>query len=186
VKEQPSFPDHIEERGAELQALHASVFSSEKPETKPNGKTASQTEAYSPLDLDDEQILTKAGNAANGEKFRKLFHQGDFSNYPSLPTQSEADLALCGMLAFWSRKDHSRIDRLFRRSALMRPKWDEKHYSDGRTYGQGTIDEAIRKTTETYSPNHEKKLRLTRAKAFMITRGTATHPPRNRQSVPFT
>jgi putative DNA primase/helicase len=186
VKEQPSFPDHIEERGAELQAFHASVFSSDNPETKPNGKTAAQTETYSPLDLDDEQVLTKASNAANGAKFRALFYEGDFSNYPSLPTQSEADLALCEMLAFWLGKDHSRIDRLFRRSALMRSKWDEKHYSDGRTYGQGTIDKAISNTTETYSPNHEKKLKLTRAKAFMITRRTATHPPRNRQSLPFT
>jgi putative DNA primase/helicase len=160
MKEQPSFPDHIEERGAEVQAFHASVFSSDGPETKPNGKTATQTEAYSPLDLDDEQILAKARNAANGGKFRDLFDDGNFSKYPLLPTQSEADLALCVMLAFWLGKDPERINRLFHQSALMRPKWDEKHYSDGRSYGQETIDEAIRKTTETYSPNHEKKLRL--------------------------
>ena len=32
------------------------------------------------------------------------------------------------------------MDRLFRRSGLMRPKWDEVHHADGRTYGEGTID----------------------------------------------
>jgi primase-polymerase (primpol)-like protein len=49
--------------------------------------------------------------AANGEKFAKLW-SGDVSGYPS---QSEADLALCGILAFWTR-DRAQIDRLFRQS----------------------------------------------------------------------
>ena len=34
-------------------------------------------------------------------------------------------MALCALLAFWTGKDTARMDRLFRRSGLMRPKWDE-------------------------------------------------------------
>ena len=51
--------------------------------------------------------------------------------------------ALCGLLAFWTHGDAARIDRFFRTSALMRPKWDERHAADGTTYGQMTIGKAV-------------------------------------------
>lgn len=37
-----------------------------------------------------------------------------------------ADLALCSALAFWTGKDAPRMDRLYRASGLMRPKWDDR------------------------------------------------------------
>jgi primase-polymerase (primpol)-like protein len=78
----------------------------------------------------------KASGAANGQKFSKLW-AGEWQG--SYPSQSEADAALCSILAFYVGPDTERIDRLFRRSGLMRSKWDAKHYSDGSTYGQVTI-----------------------------------------------
>ena len=48
-------------------------------------------------------------------------------------SQSEADLSLCCKLAFWSGKDKQQMDRLFRKSALFRDKWDTKHHADGAT-----------------------------------------------------
>ena len=39
---------------------------------------------------------------------------------------SSADAALCAHLAWWTGKDCDRIDRLFRRSALMRNKWKDR------------------------------------------------------------
>lgn len=45
-------------------------------------------------------------------------------------------------LAFWTGGDIQRMDRLFRRSGLMRPKWDETHYSSGETYGEKTLSRA--------------------------------------------
>ena len=57
---------------------------------------------------------------------------------------SRADLALCGLLAFWTHGDVARIDRLFRNSALMRDNWDERHSSDGTTYGEMTIAKTLR------------------------------------------
>src|SRR5439155_15578492 len=80
---------------------------------------------------------------------------GDTSEYGS---QSEAELALCSMLTFWTGPDPERIDRLFRRSALYREKWDEPHYSDGRTYGEGTIAKALDGAEEFYkAPSDEKQ-----------------------------
>jgi len=136
-----SSPTTIEDRDGELKALHARVF--EKPEKK----TEKEPVSHEPKNLNDADLITKAQNAANGEKFKKLW-QGDYSGYPS---HSEADGALCQMLAFWTGKDEARMDHLFRQSQLMRPKWDEKHHGDGRSYGQGVIQGAIENTTETYT-----------------------------------
>jgi len=104
-----------------------------------------------PADLTDDELLERAMAAANGDKFRRLWN-GDTSGYDS---HSEADLALCCLLAFWTGTDTARIDRLFRRSGLMRPKWDEVHYGDDRTYGEGTIEEAVAFVSETYDPEDD-------------------------------
>lgn len=42
---------------------------------------------------------------------------------------SAADAALMAHLAFWTGKDMPRMDRLFRQSALMRPKFEREDYS---------------------------------------------------------
>jgi len=55
-------------------------------------------------------------------------------------SQSEADLALCNMILAMSR-DPEQIDRVFRWSGLMRPKWDEQHGEQ--TYGAMTIAKAL-------------------------------------------
>lgn len=79
----------------------------------------------------------RAFHAKNGAKFERLYN-GDTSDYKSW---SEADLGLCGQLAFWTQKNPKRMDELFRGSGLMRPKWDEKR--DDSTYGEDTIQLAI-------------------------------------------
>ena len=68
--------------------------------------------------------LLRQGNA---DKFRKLYQDGDFSDYGS---QSEADCALCAMIAFRSGPDPDMIDRVFRASALMREKWEREDYRE--------------------------------------------------------
>ncbi len=71
----------------------------------------------------------------------------------SYPSQSEADLALCNKLAFWTGKDPAFMEVLFRKSELMRPKWDETHFGDGRTYGQSVIEKAISGCADVYKPS---------------------------------
>ena len=93
-------------------------------------------------DANDEVLLGRARAAKNGTKFRALFDEGDTSAYGS---QSEADLALCMILAFWTNRDAGRMDRLFRRSALFRPKWDQSS-GGGETYGERTVRTAVNRS----------------------------------------
>lgn len=91
-------------------------------------------------------VLQTAMNSRNGAHFRALY-SGDYSGYGS---QSEADLALCSMLAFWTGCNADKMDSLFRQSGLMRDKWDRKTGSS--TYGALTIQKAMAGCTEVYIP----------------------------------
>ena len=92
--------------------------------------------------LSDSSVIEKASASATGGKFKALW-KGDISNYPS---QSEADLALCSILAFWCGRDINQMDRLFKQSGLMRDKWHR--VQSGSTYGQITLEKAIAITKE--------------------------------------
>ena len=118
--------------------LHAKLF---PPQTVP---PAARHPDVPSLDSDDVALVNRARQAANGAKFSSLW-AGDTSSYPSA---SEADRALCSLLAFWSGRDAVRMDRLFRQSALLRPKWDERRGEE--TYGIRTIHQAIAQCHETY------------------------------------
>lgn len=48
------------------------------------------------------------------------------------------------------------MDAAFRESKRMRPKWDEKHYSDGRTYGEATINKALEGCKSYYGEKQSK------------------------------
>ena len=60
---------------------------------------------------------------ADSAELRKFYpdQRRDFDN-------SEADLALCCHLSFWTGKNCERIDRLFRKSKLYRDKWERDGY----------------------------------------------------------
>ena len=100
--------------------------------------------------ISDKELIEKAARAANGERFRNLW-SGNIAGYPS---HSEADQALCNMLAFWTGNDTGRMDRLFRQSGLMRAKWDRKQ--SGTTYGAITITKAVRGNKAVYEPGHKR------------------------------
>lgn len=99
----------------------------------------------------DQALLERAKQAENGRKFARLWGGQWQGTYPS---HSEADLALCVMLAFWTQKDPMRMDRLFRRSGLMRDKWDEDR--GAQTYGELTINKALARVPddEVYDPEY--------------------------------
>ena len=99
------------------------------------------------LRLDDQRILYKARSASNGDSFRALYDDGDWQG-EGFESQSEADLSLCGRLAFWCQGDPVVIDRLFRNSTLYRPKWDELRGSQ--TYGERTLGQAVAGQSEFY------------------------------------
>ena len=105
----------IAERGDKLTAILNKYM--RKPVSKQERKPA---EACSILS--DSEVLSKAKAAKNGAKFSELW-SGNFDK-----SHSEADLALCSMLAFWCGGDSAQIDRLFRRSGLYREKWERDDY----------------------------------------------------------
>lgn len=98
--------------------------------------------------LSTDEIVNKMYASSNGVKIKHLMN-GEY-DYNS---QSEADIALCDYLAFWTNKDAAKMDTIFRQSKLMRDKWDKK---DGTTtYGQRTINKAIADTTETFNSSRD-------------------------------
>jgi putative DNA primase/helicase len=78
-------------------------------------------------DRTDFDIACNLRKQKNGEKFKKLYDEGDFSDYGS---QSEADAALCAIIAFRTGPDPEAIDAIFRASALYRDKWERDDYRD--------------------------------------------------------
>src|SRR5262245_37596126 len=101
------------------------------------------------ITLEDAEVLALARRAQNGPKFSRLWN-GDTSDYGG--DESSADLALCGMLAFWSGADATQMDRLFRASGLFRPKWDARRGTQ--TYGELTLATAVAGCTQTYQGRH--------------------------------
>jgi hypothetical protein len=97
--------------------------------------------------LDDDELVRRMLASSKGEKIRALL-DGDTSAYKG--DHSGADMALCLELAFWCAGDAARMDAIFRRSGLMRDKWDYKRGSS--TYGALTIERALSQCTERYEP----------------------------------
>ncbi len=163
-------PTTVESRSSELATVQAEYVASEPSETDDTADqqteptdSAANAETESAADqparaepdgttgsneLSDTEVVERAQAAANGEKFTRLWN-GQTSGYES---HSEADMALCALLAFWTGGARDQIDRLFRDSGLMREKWDERHYADGSTYGEKTIHRVLQGTDEFYQP----------------------------------
>jgi len=138
-------PTSIEERQEEFapvydQYVYGDDESSTEERAQERGAVSTSTS------LSDAELIEKATNAKNGAKFETLWN-GSTTGYES---QSEADMALCCLLAFWTGNNESRMDRLFRDSGLYREKWDEVHYVDGSTYGEQTIANAVQVSSDTY------------------------------------
>ena len=119
----------IEDRTEVLKEVLDEYF----PEQKPIKTEAELHREWLFLSDDDGNTLRKLWS--NPER-AKLW-EGDLSSYCG--DHSRGDLALCNFIYWCSDCDPDAIDRLFRRSALMRDKWDEVHSGDGLTYGQMTI-----------------------------------------------
>jgi len=113
-----------------------------RKQTLNTAESVAQRDSY----LSDESVLCKANSAKNAEKFKKLWN-GDITDYPS---QSEADVALCSMLAFYCNGNTRQIDRLFRQSSLMRDKWNSNRGEN--TYGSITIQKAVSNINNFYTP----------------------------------
>ena len=97
--------------------------------------------------LDDDGVIAHASASESGDKFKALYEGRWEEGYDS---QSDADMALVSILAFWCGNVEEQIDRIFRTSGLMRDKWDRM--TGDSTYGQITIRNAVSTNGEIYTP----------------------------------
>jgi len=92
--------------------------------------------------VSDEELVRRLCQ----DESRRALWEGDWSSHKS---QSEADLALANHLAFFTGCDEERTEELFRKSGLMREKFDEAR--PGGTYGRvHVIKPAILDTMRTH------------------------------------
>jgi len=141
-------PTAIHDAQAAVDALYARLTSAKgNHDAAPSagGRTADDERATRDT-LTDAELVARASRATNGAKFTSLW-VGSTAGYAS---HSEADIALCSLLAFYTGPDAARVDRLFQRSMLMRPKWDERRGTE--TYGEITVKEAIARRSEYWQP----------------------------------
>lgn len=118
------------------------VYQKYKP---PEKVTQRVREVSCELKREDKWIL----NHASGHgRFDDLF-SGQWSSFYG--SQSEADLSLCLILAFWTDCNIDQIDRIFRSSGLYRQKWDREDY---RTK---TLQNAVNQCRETLSEYIRRK-----------------------------
>ncbi len=145
------------------EAFHKLVYD-DFPETaaggtaNPDNRTNGPVEGSRPIE-DDEELIRRArksqsGNVAFGQtaSFEALFTADEEElrkAYPGNPyDESRADAGLAQRLAWWTGKDCERMERLMRRSALERPKWDTMRGSI--TWIQQTILRAVSMQTKLY------------------------------------
>lgn len=122
-----------------IKILHSKYLYSEMPKVAPKH--------IEPSNMDDAEIIDRARNCKTGALFQ-LLYSGNWEGLYS--SQSEADLAFCNHLAFWTQKNEEQMDRIFRQSGLYREKWDKRRGS--LTYGQITIQKACLNCREVYEP----------------------------------
>jgi primase-polymerase (primpol)-like protein len=134
----PGAPKCVNHRAKQLRDIHKEYIAASG-----GGPATTPVKKRREVSIPDQDLLERAKNAANGRKFEALWN-GDISGYDS---HSEADQALCNILAFWTGGDPDRIERLFSRSGLVREKWRKRP-----DYRKRTIQNAIRSCSEFYEP----------------------------------
>jgi len=136
--------------------------------------------------LNDAEVLARIRAAGNAEKFERLY-RGEWSG--DYGSQSEADLALANILAFYTQANAAQCERLFRKSSLMREKFDRPgNYHGEGNYGRGTIAKAIRDSKAFWSPDYRSlSVEITpdveRALAFLRDADAAHNPRYTRDDI---
>lgn len=148
------YPCEINLRQESLDLVYAQVFGTDEPGASlvSGSNRGPQPSDSGSVVLSDEEIIDLASKQRrSGPKFQTLW-TGEWNSH--FNSASEADSSVVFTLAFYT-KDAAQIDRLFRRSGLMRPKWDELHGAE--TYGQTTIGKALNKVTKQYQPRSRSR-----------------------------
>ena len=169
----PGAPDTILKDDGALQWIHETYV--KPPKAAKEKATKKKRRATTPIELTDEEVLEKARNAKNAETFIQLW---DGNWQTAFFSQSEADLALCCSLAFWTGKNKEQMERLFRQCALFRPKWDVVHHASGATYGEETLSRAMELTEDIYAPDIDNSV-FEKDGRYFRSKGDSVYPLTN-------
>ena len=96
--------------------------------------------------MTDRDVVEKASNAKNGDKFKRLYAGEDLQN-----NHSNSDMSLMNLLAYWCNGDKEQMLRIFATSGLFRPNKSPDYY-------EGTAIKALRAmpVKSTYTPTIPK------------------------------
>lgn len=142
-------PRTVDDIQTPLLAFHAEVFTSSarpaktsapKKQRAANDSVMARNNALPTAKPSDDASVIAAMRASHDGATCAQFQSGQWAAL-GYPSQSEADLAWAGMLARHTAGHAEQVDRLFRTSGMMRPKWDELR--GAQTYGELTIAKAL-------------------------------------------
>ena len=138
----PGTPEEPRDRQEALDAVYAAYVA-------PVGEEAPSETLSEPVSppMEDDEVLEKCRKAMNAAKFEALFDEGDLNEYDG--DHSRADAGLCGILGLYTQ-DREQIDRLFRRSALVREKWTTRA-----DYRERTMSKVLTEDRDFYGSDHE-------------------------------
>lgn len=139
IKETPCQINHVQEAVDVFRSKHF----------KPYHEIFTQNLPKTNVKLTDDQIVKKLLDSINNDIARKVNHWVNIGYIDPENRRTEEDLEYCCLIRGYTQ-DPDQIDSVFRKSMIMREKWDEKHYSNGDTYGQRTVKTCLgmRSTTD--------------------------------------
>ncbi len=99
--------------------------------------------------LPESEIVRIASNSPKtGDRFKSFLYGGWEAKYNN--DHSSADMAFFNDLAFWCNCDTQMMEKIYRKSSLMRDKFDR--LQNGTTYGNEQIMKAVSECANTFSP----------------------------------
>ena len=159
--------------GEEINRFIEKVFKREVSTS--TNKLVDQHDNIGKAALSEDQIIKIAEKSKNGDRF-KLFMYGGWEN--RYDSASDADMAFCNDLAFWTNCDYYMMDSIYRKSSIFADrkgstdpmKWDRQQNST--TYGDETLQKAIRQCTNTFIPKNEKfQIQIKENDSFVFPKG---------------
>jgi len=130
--------------------LMGRMKAADEAKAKTNGHATSGISRSSPA-LTDEEVIELCRAAKNAPKFEALYDHGDANTYHG-GDDSAADLALLGILKYYTQ-DPDQLESLFSASALgQRDKWRRRH-----DYREKTIRKALAEPGETFQGGRERE-----------------------------
>lgn len=148
----------IQPAANQINELYTQLFGvasqQELPQSAQSHSQTDSVEESAAGTISDSDLIALACKAKGSGLSFELLWNGNLAEYNG--DWSAGDQALCNHLAFWTNRDASRMDSLFRQSGLMRDKW-----ADRQDYREATIAKAIKDTPNGFQPKPKRRSRKT-------------------------